>query len=75
MSMEAEEKAQKLQDGLESQLRSLGKGRYGRVLRMAHRPNRDEYKKVVTITGIGIAILGAVGFAIMWIMTYVPGYF
>lgn len=73
--MEAEAKAQKIQNEIESQIRGIGKGKYGRVLKMTHRPNGDEYKKILTITAIGIALLGAVGFGIMWLMTYLPGYF
>ena len=73
--MSIEEKASGIQDNLESKFRNIGKGRYGRVLRMAHRPNKDEYKRIVLITGIGILIIGAVGFAIMWMMRYLPGYF
>ena len=73
--MSIEEKASGIQDDVESRFRSIGKGRYGRVLKMAHRPNREEYKRIVMITGAGILILGAVGFAIMWIMNYLPGYF
>lgn len=75
IAMEAETKASKIQNDLESQVRNIGKGRYGRVLKMAHKPSWDEYKRVITITGLGIVILGAVGFAIMWLMTYLPGYF
>jgi len=73
--MSIDEKASVVQDDLESKFRNIGKGRYGRVLRMAHRPNKDEYRRIVLITGIGILILGAVGFTIMWIMRYLPGYF
>jgi protein transport protein SEC61 subunit gamma-like protein len=73
--MSIEEKASTVQDDLESKFRNIGKGRYGRVLKMAHRPNKDEYKRIVLITGAGILILGAVGFLIMWIMRYLPGYF
>jgi protein transport protein SEC61 subunit gamma-like protein len=73
--MSIEEKASEVQGDLESKFRNIGKGRYGRVLRMAHRPNKDEYRRIVLITGAGILILGAVGFAIMWIMRYLPGYF
>ena len=73
--MSIESKTSDIQNDLESQIRNLGKGRYGRVLRMARRPNEEEYKKIVTITGIGIIIIGAVGFAIMWIIRYLPGYF
>ena len=73
--MSIEEKASGIQDDLESKFRSIGKGRYGRVLRMAHRPAWSEYKRIVMITGIGILIIGAVGFGIMWIMNYLPGHF
>ena len=57
-----------VQDDIESRVRSIGKGKYGRVLKMARTPAWDEYKKIVAITGIGIIIIGAVGFAIMLIM-------
>ncbi|MDR0791158.1 MAG: protein translocase SEC61 complex subunit gamma [Methanomassiliicoccaceae archaeon] len=73
--MSIEEKASGFQEDLESRFRSIGKGRYGRVLRMANKPNKAEYKRILMITGIGIVIIGAVGFAIMWIMRYLPGYF
>ena len=63
------------QDKIESKFRNIGKGKYGRILKMARTPTRDEYRKTVTITGIGIIVLGAVGFGIMWLMTYLPTYF
>ena len=63
--MSIEGKASDIQDDVETKFRSIGKGRYGRVLRMARRPDKDEYKKIVMITGIGILIIGAAGFAIM----------
>ena len=73
--MSVEDKASAIQDDIESKFRNVGKGRYGRILRMARRPDKDEYKRIVMITGIGIIILGAVGFAIMWLMNYLPRYF
>jgi protein transport protein SEC61 subunit gamma-like protein len=73
--MSIEEKASGVQDDIESKFRNLGKGRYGRILRMARRPDKQEYKRIVMITGIGIIVLGAVGFLIMWLMNYLPGYF
>ena len=73
--MSIEEKASEIQDEVESKFRNIGKGRYGRVLRMARRPEKEQYKKVLMITGIGILILGATGFAIMWLMNYLPGFF
>lgn len=42
---------------------------------MARTPSKDEYTKTVYITAIGIILIGAVGFAIWWLMTVLPGYF
>jgi len=71
--MSVESKATEVQDDIESRIRSIGKGKYGRVLKMARTPGWDEYKKIVTITGIGIGLIGAVGFAIMMIMDFFLG--
>lgn len=60
---------------MESKFRNLGKGKYGRIMKMARTPTHEEYKKTVAITGIGIVVLGALGFAIMWLMTYFPDLF
>ena len=38
-----------------------------RVLRITKRPNRDEFKNLVKVTGLGIAIIGAIGFIIFLI--------
>jgi protein transport protein SEC61 subunit gamma and related proteins len=73
--MTAEGKAQGIQDSLESKVGNLGKGKYGRILKMARTPTREEYKKSCYIAAIGIILLGAVGFAIMWLMIYLPDYF
>jgi len=73
--MSEEGKASNIQNDIESKFRGIGKGRYGRIFGMARRPDKNEYKRIVTITGIGIIILGAVGFFIMWLMKYLPGYF
>ena len=68
-------KASDMQDKIESKFRNIGKGKYGRILKMARTPTPEEYRKTVTITGIGIIVLGALGFFIMWLMTYLPTYF
>ena len=67
--------AEELQDDFESKIDGFGKGRYGRILQMAHTPDKEEYLRTAKISAIGILILGAVGFAIMWLMTYLPDYF
>ena len=38
-----------------------------RVLRITKRPNKEEYKSIVKVTGLGIAIIGALGFVIFLI--------
>ena len=74
--MSAEDsKVKGFQDKIESKFRNIGKGKYGRIIKMARTPTPEEYRKTVTITGIGIIVLGAVGFGIMWLMTYLPEYF
>jgi protein transport protein SEC61 subunit gamma-like protein len=35
-----------------------------RVLRVARRPGREEYVNVAKITGLGIIIIGVIGFVI-----------
>lgn len=37
---------------------------YKRVLYVSRRPDRDEFLNVAKITGIGIIIIGVIGFAI-----------
>ncbi len=63
------------QNDLESKIRGFGRGRYGRILQMAHTPDKEEFLKTSKISAIGIIILGALGFFIMWLMTYLPDYF
>ena len=60
---------------IEERMKRLGKGKYGRVLKMARRPTSDEYSKVVMITGLGVAAIGALGFLIYLIMRYGPDLF
>lgn len=74
-NMGVEKRAEEIQSGFESKTKNLGRGKYGRILKMARTPTREEYKKTCYIAALGMAILGAVGFAIMWVMTYFPDYF
>ncbi|MDO5853726.1 MAG: protein translocase SEC61 complex subunit gamma [Thermoplasmata archaeon] len=70
-----ESMAYELQDEFESKAKGFGKGKYGRILKMAHTPSRDEYTKTLYITGLGIIAIGALGFVIWWIMSVLPNYF
>ncbi len=70
-----ESMAYELQDEFESKAKGFGRGKYGRIRKMAHTPNRDEYAKTCYITGLGIIVIGALGFAIWWLMDVLPTYF
>jgi len=61
------EKARDLQQRLEARQRRIGKGKYGRVLKMARKPTNDEYAKTSKITGAGILLIGGLGFLIFLI--------
>ncbi|WP_455393033.1 protein translocase SEC61 complex subunit gamma [[Eubacterium] cellulosolvens] len=61
-----------IQQKVEDRIKRMGKGKYGRVLKMARKPDSEEFTKVVQITGIGIILIGALGFLIYLIWTFVP---
>ena len=58
------EKAWAVQHKVDERLQRIGKGKYGRVLRMARKPTNEEYEKTAKITGLGIMAIGALGFVI-----------
>jgi protein transport protein SEC61 subunit gamma-like protein len=71
------DKAWDVQHKIEARQQRIGKGKYGRVLKMARNPTTDEFEKTSKITGAGILLVGAIGFAIYiikelavpWILT------
>jgi len=65
------ERARDLQNNLESKQKRIGKGRYGRVLKMARKPTNEEYVKTSKITGAGILLIGGLGFLIFLMATQV----
>ena len=67
--MALEEDMVEIQKKVEKRFSNIGKGKYSRIIKMAKRPNQEEYIKVLTITGVGIILLGALGFAIYYIMS------
>ena len=73
--MDVVEKSWEVQKNIEDRVKRVGKGKYGRVFRMARKPNNEEYVKVIEITGLGLLAIGGLGFLIYWIWTYLPGYF
>ncbi len=71
------DKAWDVQHKIEARQQRIGKGKYGRVLKMARNPTNDEFEKTSKITGAGILLVGAIGFviyiirelAVPWIMS------
>lgn len=72
--MDIVDKSWEIQKGIEERVKMLGKGRYGRVLKMARKPTADEYKKTVMIVGLGLTLIGGLGFAIYLLVTRLPGW-
>lgn len=58
------DKAWAVQHKLEERQQRIGKGKYGRVLKMARKPTGEEYEKTAKIVGLGIMVVGALGFVI-----------
>ena len=50
-----------MQHKLEERFKKIGRGQYGRVLRLARKPTSDEFVKSSWVVGIGIGIVGAIG--------------
>ncbi len=65
------QKAWDLQHNLEVRQKRVGKGKYGRVLKMARKPTNEEYSKTSKITGAGILLIGGLGFLIFLFATIV----
>jgi len=64
------DKSWDLQRKIEEKTKHVGKGKYGRVLKMARKPTGEEYIKVAQITSIWLLLIGGLGFLIYWIFEY-----
>jgi protein transport protein SEC61 subunit gamma-like protein len=65
------EKAWDLQNRLEARQKRIGKGKYGRVLKMARKPTNEEFSKTSKITLAGILLIGGLGFLIFFIASVI----
>ena len=65
------EKAWDLQHRIETRQNRIGKGKYGRVLKMARKPTNEEFSKTSKITMLGILAVGGLGFLIFLMATVV----
>ncbi len=71
MKMKFIDRAWEVQNKIEKRFERIGKGKYGRVLKMARNPDSEEYIKTAQMTAIGILIIGLIGFTIMILATVV----
>ncbi len=67
------DKAWELQGRIESRASRVGKGKYGRVLRMARKPSKEEFNQTAKTTALGLLVIGLIGFIIFWVMNKIPG--
>lgn len=56
---------------VEKRLNAIGKGKYARVLRMARKPEPEEFKQTSNIVLVGIAVIGGIGFAVLLLMDWI----
>ena len=61
------EKVWQTQHKLEERFKRIGRGQYGRVLRLARKPTSDEFMKSSWVVAIGIGIIGAIGFIVYYV--------
>lgn len=60
--------AWKAQDSIERRWDRLGKGRFARVLKMARKPEPEEFRQSALVVLVGIAVIGLMGF-LMYLFT------
>ncbi len=64
------DRAWETQEKMESKWTGLGSGRFARVLRMARKPEPEEFRQSATIVLVGIAIIGGLGFSVYLLMNW-----
>ena len=71
-----DETVQGWQDGIEGRIKGLQTGSYARILKMARKPSKQEFRQTVIVCGIGMLVLGLIGFVMLWGMdTLLPDFF
>lgn len=61
------------QHKVEARFKRIGHGRYSRVIRMARKPEPEEFRRAAQITAIGIFVIGLVGFLIFLLTNWIWG--
>jgi len=73
--MDIVDKSWEVQKDIEDRTKRFGKGKYGRVLKMARKPTNEEFIRVIEVTGLGLILIGGLGFLIYLIWSSIPGLF
>ena len=63
-----EARVQSWQDEIEGRVRRLQTGSTARILKMAKKPSKMEFRQTVIVCGIGMFVLGAIGFVVLALM-------
>lgn len=67
------DRAWEAQRKVEAKWASMGSGRFARVLRMARKPEPEEFRQSSTIVLVGIGIIGGIGFAVYLFLEWFLG--
>ena len=68
-----EDKVQDKQDAIESQFRKISRGSWARIIRMARKPTPQEFQQTSIICGVGLFVLGFIGFVMLVLMdNFIP---
>ncbi len=71
-----EDRVQSRQDQFETWVRRFGRGSWARIIRMARKPTKMEFRQTIWVCGIGMFVLGFIGFVMLWLMdTELPKFF
>ena len=71
-----EDRVQAWQDGIESGIRGLGKGSWARIIKRARTPSSLAFKQTCIVCGIGMFVLGFIGYVMLVLMDNVlPSFF
>jgi protein transport protein SEC61 subunit gamma-like protein len=64
------DRAWEAQEKIEQKWNGIGSGRFARVLRMARKPEPEEFRQSATIVLVGIAVIGGIGFAVYLLINW-----
>ena len=71
-----EQTVQGWQDEIEERVRRVRTGSMARILKMARKPSKQEFRQTIIVCGIGMFILGLTGFAMLVLMDNIlPSFF